>query len=232
MINVRSGIDSARDLRGKKIGIQSLHTTWTLWAAGILDEFYGVSNRDVQWVSSRRGLPGEEIPTGVSVSQLPPGKDLYNALVERQVDAVISSQIQRSLSRRHPDVRRLFPNFKEEEKKYYKQSGLFPIMHVIAIKESVVREHPWVARNLMEAFDASQKACNQFMDSFFSLSLAWYRDLLEEEQAFFEGQNIWACGVKENRKNVETMVRYARRLGLIEKEMPVESLFAAAATDS
>lgn len=226
VVNNRSGIRVPADLKGKRIGVNSLQTTWTLWSAGILEEHYGVPFRDVSWYGHLKNVvDGGKIPEGVSLNSLPPGKSLNDALLDGDVDMVTGPAFLPALQSGSAQVRRLFPDFKAEEMAYYKKSGIFPVMHVIVVKKSILDEHPWVARNLLDAFDKAKKSFFDAMNSSWFLSLVWSRALLEEEQKFF-GKDAWAYDLKDNEANIATMIRYAHRQGMIEKEIPVNRLFA------
>lgn len=228
IVNAHAGINSPADLRGKRIGVNSLQTTWTLWSAGMLEEHYGVPFQELRWYSSTRNLVDSTTPDGISVASLPAGKSLNQALLDRDIDAVTGPSVQPAIRNGSPEVRRLFPDFKDEEMRLYRKTGVFPIMHVIVIKKTVVEEHPWVARNLLSAFETAKNACYRFIDSSWSLSLVWYRTLWEEERNLFGGKDVWAYNIKDNEENLATMIRYARQQGMTEREMAVRDLFAQA----
>ena len=54
----------------------------------------------------------------------------------------------------YPD---LFPNAEELEAAWYKKTGVYPMHGTIVVKDSVLAEHPWVARALHDAFDRAKK---------------------------------------------------------------------------
>jgi len=224
IVNINSGINSPTDLKGKRIGVNSLQTTWTLWSGGILEEHYGIPFEDLRWFAHCRNVVDSAVPKGIPLSALPTGKSLDAALLDGDVDMVTGPQIQPSIRNGSPKVKRLFPDFKSEEMQYYSKTGIFPVMHVMIIKRRILEGHLWIARNLLDAFDKAKQACYGLMEGSWFLNLVWYRALLEEERKFF-GKDIWAYDLKDNETNIATMIRYACQQGMIDKQMAVSDLF-------
>ncbi len=125
----------------------------------------------------------------------------------------------------YPRVGRLFPDYKAEEIKFFKKNGIFPIMHVLAIKREIIEQHPWVATNLRRAFDQSKDIAMKRMVNPRIAPLAWYMEQWEEERALL-GPDPWEYGLGEqNRKTLETLIGYSHEQGLIKKKYAVEDLF-------
>lgn len=223
--NLGSGINSPADVRGKKVGVNSLQSTWSIWSAGILEEHHGVPYKDIQWCVQGGNFVERPTTQGLSVSPLPKGKNLNAALLDGDIDMIATPGIPSVIRSGSPKVKRLFPDFKSEEILYYRKTGVFPIMHVVVIKEELVRQYPWIARNLVEAFDQAKKAWLDFIESSWALSLVWYRALLEEEKKVFT-KDVWANNLKDNESAIATLIRYLRQQGMIDRELPVSSLFA------
>ena len=120
---------------------------------------------------------------------------------------------------------RLFPDPQAEERRYFEKNGFYPIMHLIALKERVYQENPWIARNLMEAFEEAKAVCNRFYEDPNWSQLAWGRLLLEEEHRVL-GADPWPNGLSRNRLNLERFIEYSHDQGLIPEVLPVEELFA------
>lgn len=126
-----------------------------------------------------------------------------------------------------PRIARLFPNFKEVEQDYYRRTRIFPIMHTVAIREDIYREHPWVARSLYRAFRAAKDlAVNGLYDSdTLHLALPWLLDHVEEAWRVF-GKDFWAYGLEPNRPTFTAIGRYVHEQGLAPRTVDPSELFA------
>jgi 4,5-dihydroxyphthalate decarboxylase len=164
-------------------------------------------------------------PKGLKIEMIAPGKSLDEMLVQGELPAMISPTIPKSVQRGDGRVARLFPNYKEVELAYFRQTGIFPIMHVTAIKRDIVDAHPWVATNLVKAFEQAKQLAYKRAANPRMVPLAWMRTAWEEERETL-GPDPWAYGLGEgNRKNLETIQRYTHQQGLIGKTLPLEELF-------
>jgi 4,5-dihydroxyphthalate decarboxylase len=138
---------------------------------------------------------------------------------------VLHPDLIKPLIDKDPRVGRLFPNPREEEISYYKKTGIFPIMHVMGIKQAIVDEHPWIPINLYHAFNEAKKLTMRRLENPRIVPLVFYRDFWEEQEEIF-GTDPWEYGLTdENRHNFATLVRYAFEQGLISRDIPVDELF-------
>jgi 4,5-dihydroxyphthalate decarboxylase len=154
-----------------------------------------------------------------------PGKSLDEMLAEGELPAMISPTIPKPVLRGDERVARLFQNYKAVELDYFRQTGIFPIMHVTAIRREIVEAHPWVATNLVKAFEQAKQLAYSRAANPRMVPLAWMRTYWEEERETL-GPDPWAYGLGEaNRKNLETILRYTHQQGLIAKTLPLEELF-------
>jgi 4,5-dihydroxyphthalate decarboxylase len=121
-------------------------------------------------------------------------------------------------------VRRLWPNYREVEVDYYRRTGIFPIRHLVVVKDEVLRRHPDIASHLVQAFeDAKQQAYRYWSDHRRS-SLAWFGAEQEEERALL-GPDPWPYSVEKNRVALETLLDYAFEQGLTERRLDIEEMF-------
>ncbi|HVH92346.1 MAG TPA: hypothetical protein VM783_13275, partial [Candidatus Acidoferrum sp.] len=129
--------------------------------------------------------------------------------------------------RRSPKVKRLFPNFREVEKDYYRRTKIFPIMHAIVLREEVYEKFPWVAQSLCKAFTESKRIYEESLYKYSALKymLAWSFADIEEEKELF-GDQFWPYGLEANRHVLETLIQYSSEQGLIKKLPELKSLFA------
>jgi len=122
-------------------------------------------------------------------------------------------------------VRRLWPNFREVEKEYYRRTKIFPIRHVIVVKNSILERHPWVARSLVDAFTKAKEIGIKHVSDTRRSFLAWYGAELEEERELF-GDDAWPYNIKDNRVVLETMARYAEMVGVTDRKLEIKEMFA------
>jgi len=224
-INAKAGIDKPKDLIGKRIGVKTFQTTAIMWLRGMLHNDYGVKQTDVEWFVELEEEIDFTPKKELKFTKLPPGKDVEKMLVAGELDAVLHSDLIDPLLEGDTRIRRLFVNNDEVEKDYFKTTGIFPIMHVMALRKDLVGENPWAPYNLLRAFEASKRAAYARLQNPRIVPLAWYRSYQEQEQAIL-GSDPWEYGLTErNRKNLATAIKYSHQSGLISREIPVEELF-------
>ena len=228
-INTTSGIRGPRDLMGKRVGLAEFQQTATVWVRGILQHEYGVSLEKVQWFTwAKRSRMEIEMPGQYTMRQIPPGKNADEMLMSGELDAIICANLFPSLLNGAPNVRRLFENYKEVESAYYKKTGIFPIMHTVAVREELWKESPWIATSLFKAFqEAKELAYRRLNDlSPYKISMVWSREPVMEQKEIF-GDDPWPYGLAKNRHVVETLMGYLYEQGLVRRKLKVEELFAA-----
>lgn len=223
-VNASSGIRAPQDLDGRTIGIRNWQNTAGLWIRGILEERYGVDLSRIQWLSQDEEDIPFDLPPRFQMRQLQPGQNLSQMIVGGEVEALVYPEIPTSFKLGDPRVRRLFERPKDEEQAYFRETGLFPIMHTVVVKEAVLEKHAWVAQAMLKAFRASKELAFQQMENPRRISLAWVRELVEEERRVL-GADPWPYNLPDNRVALETMVRYAQSQGLMRRELAVEDLF-------
>jgi 4,5-dihydroxyphthalate decarboxylase len=224
-VNSAAGIGSPKDLEGKRVGLRTWQATAGLWARGILQDEYGVDLTKVRWYTSDdESIVDAELPAGFDIQRIPEGASVTDMLLSGEVDALIYPEIPAAFAAGDQRIRRLFPNFKEEEMAYFRKTGCFPIMHTVVIKESVLEKHPWVAREMLIAFKESTEYAFRRMQDPRRVSLAWGRELLEEQQQVL-GANPWPVGVPANLPALERMIRFSHEQGMISRRYEPEELF-------
>lgn len=227
-INARSGIREPRDLMGKRVGLAEFQQTATVWVRGILQHEYGVALEKVQWFTwTKQSRMEIEMPRHYSIQQIPPGKSADKMLAGGELDAVICANLFPSFVNGAPNVRRLFEDYKEVEAAYYKKTGIFPIMHTVAIREELWKESPWIATSLFKAFQKAKQLAYQRVNDLspYILSMVWFREPVREQREIF-GDDPWPYGLAKNRHVVETLMGYLYEQGLAKTKLKVEELFA------
>ena len=226
-VNSKSGITKPSDLIGKKVGVADFQQTATVWMRGILHHEYDVPLEKIQWFTWAKTRMEIELPKRYSIQALPPEKDPEEMLKNGELDAVILAALFPSLLNGVPEARRLFENYKDVEQAYYKKTKIFPIMHTVAVREDLWKEQPWIAANLVKAFQrAKELAYEKLVDlNAYKISLIWMRDRVAEQKAVV-GDDPWAYGFEKNRHVVQAIAGYLYEQGLISKPLDVETAFA------
>lgn len=231
-INVSSGITGPTDLIGKRVGVPEFQITAGVWQRGILDDDWGVGLGDIQYFTGGVDQPGREekepitLPPGVNLQAIGPQQTLSEMLETGELDAVFSAHVPPSFYSSDRVVR-LFADYKNVEKDYFRRTGIFPIMHVVVIRKSVLEAHPWVARSMVTAFDRALAIAQHDLmyRSSLKVMLPWLADHVEETTDAL-GDNYWTYGVEANRHVLETFLRYSRHQGLAKADYSPEDLFA------
>jgi 4,5-dihydroxyphthalate decarboxylase len=224
-INTAAGIKSAKDLIGKPIGGTNFMPAGNIWMRGILEERYGLPHRTITWVTDRSEDIAFDAPSDLRIEMKKSAKSLNDMLADGDIPAMISPTIPRPFVLGDKRVGRLFPDYKQVEIDYYRETGIFPIMHVTTIRQEIVDKYPWVTTNLVKAFEASKQMAYQRVKNPRMVPLAWVRTAVEEQQDIL-GPDPWQYGLTNaNRKNLETIHRYVHQQGMVSKLRPLEELF-------
>lgn len=226
-INTTKGITKPTDLIGKKIGVKQFQATAILWMRGILEHEYGVPHRSVEWFSELDESVDFEKPADLKLTRLPNDKSVEKMLAEGELDAVLHPDLIKPLIDKDPRVGRLFPNPREEEIRYYKKTGIFPIMHVMGIRQEIVDAHPWIPINLYHAFNEAKKVTMRRLENPRIVPLVFYRDFWEEQEEIF-GTDPWEYGLSnQNVHNLETLIAYSHEHGMIKRKLGLDELFVS-----
>jgi 4,5-dihydroxyphthalate decarboxylase len=230
------GIKKPEDLKGKTIGTPGYSSTSLTWLRGIFKDEYGVNPEDIHWVISNKDSSAkasgkiskqEQVnPDGVNITMGPEGLDESELLVAGEVDALFHAVEPQAYIDGNPLVERLFPDSKRTEQNYFKKTGIFPIMHAVAVRKSLLNENPWLAEAIFNAYSESKKQDYAFMRSLGWVfdSLPWYGQELEETSKLM-GKNFWPYGIEPNKKALEALFRYSFEQGLSNVELNIEDLF-------
>lgn len=227
-INTKSGIREPKDLIGKRVGLAEFQQTATVWVRGTLQHEYGVKLDDIEWYTwTPRSRMELELPKRYKVTRITADRKPDQMLFNGELDAMICASLFPSMLSPPPYVRRLFENYPEVEAAYFKKTGIFPIMHSVAMRQDLWEKHPWIARSLFKAFQrAKEDAYARLNDtSPYKISLAWFRGPVEEQRQIL-GDDPWHYGLEKNRHVVETLMTYLHEQGLAEKKLTIEELFA------
>jgi len=223
LVNTKSGVESPRDLEGKRVGVRAYTVTGGIWVRGILANEYGVDLNKITWV-----VPDEEhvteFPLPGNVEKVAPDSDLKEMLLSGDLAAAIGTG-----PIEDPNIKPLIPNPQAAAVAFFKQSGVYPINHMVVIKNSVLEQNPWVAKSIYDAFVESKK---QFMDR-----LSAGGELSPQDQAVVKlketiGPDPIPYGIAANRPAVATMIRYNVQQGIIPRAYDVEEIFHESTRDN
>lgn len=232
-VNAAAGIREPGDLAGRRIGVPEFQITAAVWARGLLEDEYGLRQEDVTWVqggleqSGRR--PQEPVqPPGVTIEEAPPGATLVQLLADGAIDALISPRRPSVFEDGTERVVRLIDDVWGASRDWFGRTGIFPIMHLVAIRRAIVDAHPWVPQTLSAAFlRAKQLSDADLRDTTaLPIGLPFLVEHAEQTTALM-GDDFWPYGVEANRATLEAFVRYAHRQGLIAERPDIDTLFPA-----
>ena len=224
-VNVSAGIRSPKDLIGRKVGLSTFQTTLSVLAKRDLQSEYGVPWREIKWQVAHEEIVPFKPEEGVTIERIPQGKRIGTMLKDGEIDALLVPHPAREVVT-HPDkIQRLFSDAKAAELSYFRKNGFFPIMHVVAFKDEVLKQNPSAARSIMDAFEKAKETSDGYYQDPNWSCLAWGRHLFEEERRLL-GTDPWPSGVRRNRHNLERFMGYSADQGLMDKKFSVEELFA------
>jgi 4,5-dihydroxyphthalate decarboxylase len=225
------GIKSAKDLNNRTVGIPEWAQTAGIYVRGFLAEDYGVDLASIRWLQAGVNEAGRaekvdmKLPAGIRY-EARPDTSLSAMLSSGEVDAVISARAPEAFSQGKGNVTRLFPNYRAEEERYFKNTGIFPIMHLITIRRAVFEQHPWIAMNLFKAFDEAKRRCFELLRDFTCarIPLPWAAAITDEIAAAY-GPDPYPYGIEASRPTLEAFCRYAHDQGVTRARMTPEDLF-------
>ena len=232
-IRTDRGIEKPEDLKGKLVGLPEYQMTAPVWMRGILQDEYGVLPTDIHWRSGGQEQPGRDErtpfspPEGLDLQPIPEDRTLVEMFEAGELDALMTARAPSSFVQGKPNIGRLFPNYREVEKAYYKKTGMFPIMHLMGLKKELAEQYPWMPGSLYKAFLEARDIAYEEIRALAALNvtLPWVEaETLETIDLM--GADYWRYGVKESAHEIEAMTRYSFEQGLSERKLTAEDLFA------
>ncbi|KWF12527.1 hypothetical protein [Burkholderia pseudomultivorans] len=232
------GIERPEDLAGRPIGTPEYQLTAGVWQRGLLQDRYGVAPSAVEWWTGGVEEPGRRekvpytAPPGTHVKPIPDTETLTEWLRDRRIHALIAPRAPQCFIDREPNIGRLFPDFATVERDYFDDTKIFPIMHVVGIRESLVAAHPWLASSVFKAFVQAKRVAESELNQQAALKvmLPWLVSEYESTVARM-GRNWWSYGVQGNERSLDAFVRYHHEQGLSGKRMAMKDLFASSTLD-
>lgn len=232
-IYIRKGglVKRPSDLKGKRVGIPEWAQTAAVYSRGLLQHEYGVDLASIHWVQAGVDQPGRQekvklkLPAGINYTPAP-DKSLSGMLVSGEIDAALSAHAPGCFEQGHPNVVLMFPDYLEVEQAYVKKTGIFPIMHGVAIKREIVERYPWVPGNLMAAFEeAKRRSIQRVLNNTSSaVPIPWGYAIARRMQDIV-GKELLPYGVGANRVTLDAFLQYGFEQGVLHKRMQPEDLY-------
>jgi 4,5-dihydroxyphthalate decarboxylase len=232
------GIATPQDLHGRRVGVPEYQITANVWIRGILKDEFGVDPARIHWRRGGIEQPGREerapltLPPEIDLEQIPDDRTLSGMLEDGELDAVIGARAPSCFLRGAPHVGRLFADYRAAEADYFRRTRIFPIMHLIGIRKSLVEQHPWLPVNVFKAFIEAKRLALHELDEICHLAVAlpWMVQEYNATRALM-GDDYWPYGFGENRHVLETFTHYHHQQGLSARPVEPRELFAAASLD-
>jgi len=241
-IRTDRGIEKPADLRGKKIGTPGYSSSSLTWIRGVMQHEYGVKPEDLEWIVSAKDSSTKAagsvsklenvLPDGISIQTGPAGKDESDLLVDGDVDALFHAIEPRCFQEGHPKIARLFDDSRKTEREYFKNTGIFPIMHAVAVRNDVMQSNPDLPQALFTAYSQSKQLAYDAINTnaYYMTALPWIAQEAESTRKLM-GDNYWPYGVEANRKTLEAILLYSYEQGLAKRKLKIEDLFHASTLD-
>ena len=233
----RDRIKRPADLKGRRIGVPEYQLTANVWARAFLEDDYGVKASDMIWVRGGIDEPGRPekiaiaLPPDVRLENAPEGATISGMLERGEIDAFMAPRPP-SCAATNPNVGWLFDDPTAVAKDYYTRTGIFPIMHLVGVRRTLVAQHPWLPATVLKAFELAKSAgLKKLADTsatkvtlpFVEEQLAAARDLM--------GADFWSYGVEANRATLDAFLKRHHADGLSARRLTVEELFYPAALE-
>ena len=233
-VNRHAGIRTPKDIEGKRIGVSLYHMSAALWIRGMMEDEYDVDWTTVNWLEGAVEHAGSHgsptVPSTMTVPRIEVNQSsasLWQLLVLGKIDALMAPSIPFQFGS-DDAVRRLFENHADLERDYFRRSGVFPIMHVIALRRDRYEAHPFIAGSLYDAFDRSKTFAYESLDEVGAprASLPLMDSYWEETKRVF-GADPWPYGIEANRPTLETWTRYLHKDGMTTRRLSIEEIFVS-----
>jgi 4,5-dihydroxyphthalate decarboxylase len=232
-------IKKPEDLKGKRVGVPEYQLTAIVWARALLNDEHGIAPSDVTWVRGGIDTPGRpekiglQLPANVHVEAAPEGTTISELLDRGEIDGFIAPRPPSASALRNPHIGWLYDDPTAAAKDYYRRTGIFPIMHVLAVKKTLAGQHPWLPMALLKAFTLAKAVALEALadTSATKVTLPFIEEQLKAARATL-GEDYWSYGVAPARRTLEAFVRHHHLQGLSASAMSVDEIFHPATYES
>jgi len=224
-------IKEPKDLIGKKVGLPEWQLTANVWARAILEDS-GVKCADIHWIRGgieHAGRPEKitiKLPPGVRMDDAPEGKTISQMLIDGEIDGFMAPRPPSFMTPETKNVGWLWRDPTAAAKDWFRRTGIFPIMHLIGIRRTLVERHPFLPAAVFKAFAQSKVAAMAALSdtSATKVTLPFVEERLKEARDLM-GEDFWAYGLAPNRKTLEVFLRHHHAQGLSPRLVTPEELF-------
>jgi len=230
-IRTKGSVRQPSDLVGKRVGVPEWAQTAAVYSRGALMHQYGIDLASINWVQGGVNDAGRtekvalQLPNGVKLERVT-DRSLDDMLLAGELDAVLTAHPPESYEHGNPEVTRMFEDFVPVETEYYRQTGIFPIMHVIAMKRELVEEYPWMPMQLYKAFEEAKARSVARMLELTAprVPIPWCYAHTANAQKLF-GEDHWPYGIEANRRTLDAFLQYGFEQGVCRRRLQPEELF-------
>lgn len=231
-VRTESDLGRPEDLAGRRVGIPEWAQTAVTYVRGFMVHQHGVDLVGIEWHQAGVNRPGrvEKVtvrpPAGTRIVPHP-DNTLERLLATGAVDALVTAQPPDAFVAGEPWIRRLYADPRAAEQAYFRATGVFPIMHGVAIRRDILDQHPWVAIELLKGFETARaRSLTRLRDAMFArLPLAWAEAATAAEEAVF-GPDLYPYGIEPNRATLAAFLGFAHEQGVAERLLTIEEIFA------
>jgi 4,5-dihydroxyphthalate decarboxylase len=233
-------IKRPEDLKGCRVGVPEYQLTAIVWARSLLQDDYGIRPEDMTWVRGGIDMPGRpekirlQLPPEVRLEDAPADRTISELLDSGDIDAFIAPRPPSAhVLQKNPDIAWLFDDPTAAAKDYYRRTGVFPIMHVVALRNELAARHPWLPGAVFKAFSQAKDAALELLSdtSATKVTLPFVEEQLKAARETL-GEDFWSYGVARNRATLETFARHHHAQGLSSRRVAVEEMFHPATYES
>jgi 4,5-dihydroxyphthalate decarboxylase len=231
-------IKKPADLKGRRVGVPEYQLTANIWVRLFLEEDYGVRPSDVTWVRGGYEHPGRiekislNLPANVVVENARADVTISDLLANGELDAVMGPRAPTCFERGHPNVGYLFADPQQAATEWYRRTRLFPIMHTLGIRRTLVDKHPWLAVAVYKAFDRAKAiAVAKLADtSATKVTLPFVEEQLRSARSLM-GEDFWSYGLDPNREVLRRFLERHHAEGISSRLLTPEELFHPASLE-
>ena len=229
LVRPDAGIKVPKDLEGKKVGVRAYSVTTGVWTRQVLIDEYGLDSSKVTWVvDDEEHVTQLKLPS--NVIHTAPGRSLADMMADGELVAGFAANAGigrtgsptggwKTVDADYPD---LFPNAAEIEADYYRRTKVYPMHGTIVVKDSVLAEHPWVAKSIFNAFS---QAKNEWLAK---LNAGTPQNASDKKYVALQkvvGNDPLPYGIEPNLATIQKLEDTAFKQGLTPKRMSIEELF-------
>jgi 4,5-dihydroxyphthalate decarboxylase len=228
-----AAISSPKDLEKKRVGSRTYRTALTVWARGLLSEYYGVDFSSVQWVlQAKEVFPVHDLHP--RIDYVDETKNMSQRLIAGELDAIITDISDTKMFENlenNPKINRLFPEYLKEDQKLYQKTGIFTPVHMIVMSRKLDRERPDLAAKFYAAFEkAKEIAYDDILSDRGGFSVVYLRERMKEQMNTWG--DPWKYGLKANKSTINAFIKYNVEQGMIRTAPSYADIFASGTLDT